>query len=57
MTDPNAPDDALDQVPSELWERRNAHRLRSWFDRHGVRPSLLQVEQRRAALHDHRIDD
>lgn len=50
MTDPHAPDTTLDQVPPELWERRNAHRLRQWCDRHHVRPSLLQVEQRRAAL-------
>lgn len=53
MTDPTAPDDALDRVPVELWERRNVRRLLHWLDRHGVRPSLLQVEQRRAELGDH----
>lgn len=54
MTDPRAPAAVLDKVPVELWERRNSHRLRQWLDRHHVRPSLAQIEQRRAALHDHR---
>ncbi len=57
MSDPTAPDDALDRVPTELWERRNVRRLHHWLDRHCVRPSLLQVEQRRAGLHDHGSDD